>query len=78
MTGSTTPWAAAAHHIAVRAFGWLNAATEHFALPADASLELDINKHIKPLSELALAGSIAVREGATGSRETRLAPALDG
>lgn len=77
MTGSTTPWAAAAHHLAVRAFGWLDAATEHFALPADASLDrLDINKHIKPLSELALAGSIAVREGATGSRETRLAPAL--
>lgn len=77
MTGSATQWGAAAHHVAVRAFDWLDAATEHFALPTGASPDqLDIDKHIKPLSELALAGSIAVREGATGSREARLAPAL--
>lgn len=77
MTSSPAAWPVAAHQITVRAFGWLNAATQHFALPADTSPDrLDVNKDIKPLSELALAGSIAVREQATGSHEARLAPAL--
>lgn len=81
VTGSHTDWCAAAHQIAARAFGWLDAAIEYFALPTDASpdrLDLDVNKHLKPLAELALAGSIAVREGVAGSREARLAPALVG
>ncbi|MGH3751476.1 MAG: DUF6895 family protein [Pseudonocardiaceae bacterium] len=70
-------WIATAHQVAVRALGWLDAARDHFALPADvASDRLRPNEDIKPLGELALTVSIAIREAAAGSREAQLAPAL--
>jgi hypothetical protein len=70
-------WTATAHRMAVRAWSWLDAAREHFALPTDISSDrLHPNEDMKPLAELALAASIAVREGATGSREAQIAPAL--
>ncbi|MDQ3762800.1 MAG: hypothetical protein M3460_14440 [Actinomycetota bacterium] len=72
-----TSWVATAHQIAVRAWSWLDAAREHFALPSDFSCDqLHPNENIKPLGELALAASIAIREGATGSREAQIARAL--
>ncbi|MGH3513886.1 MAG: DUF6895 family protein [Pseudonocardiaceae bacterium] len=70
-------WVATAHQVAVRALGWLDAARDHFALPVDvASDRLRPNEDIKPLGELALTVSIAIREAAAGSREAQLAPAL--
>lgn len=61
----------------VRALGWLAAAREHFALPADTPWErLHPNEDLKPLAELACAASIVIREGVTGTRAAQLAPAL--
>lgn len=77
MTDTTAEWASTAHQIAVRAWSWLEAAREHFALPAGiASDRLHPNEDVKPLAELVLAASIALREGATGSREAQIAHAL--
>lgn len=79
MTGTSAPagWPVAAHQITVRALSWLEAVSPHFALPSGAWPDrLDVDKDIKPLSEVALAASIAIRERATGSCEARLAPAL--
>ncbi|AOS63659.1 DUF6895 family protein [Actinoalloteichus hymeniacidonis] len=65
------------HHLAGSAFGWLSEAAPHFRLVPDLpATEVDIGDSIKPLSELALAGSLAVREGVAGSREAQIAPEI--
>jgi hypothetical protein len=70
-------WIATAHQVAIRALGWLNAARDHFALPQDISAYRHRpNEDIKRLGELALAVSIAIREGVTGSREAEIARSL--
>lgn len=77
MDDTVLPWAIAAQQVAARAWGWLEASREHFALPIDVAVDrLDRSRHLKPLGEFALTGSIAVREGATGSQAARIAPAL--
>jgi hypothetical protein len=78
MTDEATPsWVATANQLAVRAWSWLDAAREHFTLPADISLErLQPNDDVQPLGELAIAVSVAVRGGTTGSLTARTVPAL--
>ncbi|MGH3790484.1 MAG: DUF6895 family protein [Pseudonocardiaceae bacterium] len=77
MSDARPSWVATAHQVSVRALGWLDAARDHFALPADVASDLlRPNEDIKPLGELALTASISIREAATGSRESQLAPAL--
>lgn len=77
VSAATPAWVATAYQIVVRALGWLEAAREHFALALDCSCDrLDPVKDFKPVGELALAASIVIREGVTGTREAQLAPAL--
>lgn len=76
MTDIVVAWVAAAQQVAMRAWNWLEVSQERFALPDVTSDRLDPTEHLKPLGELALAGSIAIREGATGSRAAHLAPVL--
>ncbi|APU15153.1 DUF6895 family protein [Actinoalloteichus fjordicus] len=64
------------HHVAGAALGWLSAAGPHFRIPRGPVSEIDIGESMKPLCELALAGSLAVRESVTGTREAQIAPEL--
>lgn len=76
-TDTETEWAVSAQRVADRAWRWLDANHTEFALPPDvAAPELDVVRHLKPLTELALAGSIAVREGTTGRHATTAAHTL--
>jgi hypothetical protein len=77
MTRAAAGIAATAQQVAVRAWEWLDAGIEHFALPAEVSpAQLDVAEVIKPLGELALAGSLVTREGAAGHRQAQIASAL--
>ena len=77
MSDVTPSWVATAHQIAVRAWGWLDDAREHFALPAGVSLDrLQPNDDVQPLGELAIAVSVATCGGALGSLATQTIPAL--
>jgi hypothetical protein len=76
MPDTVISWVTSAQQVAERAWGWLEMTQQRFALPDVAVDQLDASEHLKPLGELALAGSIAIREGATGSRTARTAPAL--
>jgi hypothetical protein len=72
-----TEWTATAQRLGERAWRWLEANHPEFALPTDvAAAELDVARHLKPLSELALTGSIAMREGTTGRHAAGVAHAL--
>ncbi|WP_016699222.1 DUF6895 family protein [Actinoalloteichus spitiensis] len=65
------------HHVGTSALEWLDGAAHLFAFPPDVPvLDVNTNRHVKPLAEFALAGSIAVREGATGSRQAQISPVL--
>lgn len=76
-TGTATDWAVSAQGVAERAWRWLETSHTEFALPADVPPdELDVVRHLKPLTELALAGSIAVREGSTGRHAATVAHTL--
>ncbi len=75
--GTLSSWVVTARQIAARALGWLEAAQDRFALPADISPDqLHPNKEMKRLGEMLLVASIALREGSLGSRETQIASAL--
>ena len=77
MTGTVAECAVAAHQLAVRVSRWLDAAREYFALPTDSAPDqLHPDEDMKPLGELVLAASIAVREGATSSQQVQIARAL--
>jgi hypothetical protein len=61
----------------VGAWRWLDAVRDRFALPSDASFDqLHPAEDIKPLGELTLAASLAIREDALGSREKHIARSL--
>jgi len=69
--------AVTAQQVAARAWGWLDAAVEHFTLPAEVPPDqLDITKVLKPLGELVLAGSLVIREGVAGHRQAQIASRL--
>lgn len=73
----TAPWVAAAQRLSQRAWAWLDTARDQFTLPTGIPpRELDLMRHIKPIMELALAGSIAIREGTTGSQAAQIASSL--
>lgn len=77
MTDGMVSWAVTARQIAMRALGWLDAARDRFALPAEVcSDRLHPNEDIKPLGELLLMAWLALREGSMGSREAQIASAL--
>lgn len=71
------PVAVLAHDMTRRALEWLAENRSRGALPSswhpDAS---DPNKEYKPLGEIALVGSLVLREGAAGPREAEAARAL--
>jgi hypothetical protein len=70
-------WVVSAQRLAERAWLWLDAAQDEFTLPPEvAADQLDHTRHLKPISELALAGSITAREATTGRHAARVAPAL--
>ncbi len=77
MTDGMVSWVLTARQITVGALDWLEAARDHFALPADVCTDrLHPNEDIKPLGELLLVACIALREGSIGSRQTQIACAL--
>ncbi|MCA1605047.1 MAG: hypothetical protein LC775_06165, partial [Acidobacteria bacterium] len=77
MTDTLAECAVAAHQLAEGVSCWLDAAREYFALPTDISPDqLHPDEDMKPLGELVLAGSIAIREGTTSSRQVQTARAL--
>jgi hypothetical protein len=72
-----TDWALSAQRLADGAWRWLAAHHTELALPAGvAPAALDLGRHLKPLAELALAGSIALRGGATGRHAATVAAEL--
>ena len=77
---STDPlarWETSAHKLAEGAWCWLGAVHRDFALdPLAVPEQLDLVRDLQPLGELALAGSLAVREGVTGGHGARVALAL--
>jgi hypothetical protein len=76
-TETLPSWATSAQRLAERAWSWLGAVHGEFALDPNIAIDqLDSVRHLKPLSELALAGSIAIREGVAGCHGARVAPAL--
>ena len=76
MADTATPFSAAAV-LARRGFGWLEDSLNEFMLAPEVTPdELNLARNLKPLSELALLGAIAGREGATGSDAARIAAAL--
>ena len=75
--GTATEWAVSAQRLAEGAWSWLEVHHAEFALPPEAAAdELDVVRYLKPVSELALAGSIAVREGTTGRHAAAVARTL--
>jgi hypothetical protein len=76
-TETLPSWATSAQRLAERAWSWLGAVHGEFALDPNIAIDqLDSVRHLKPLGELALAGSIAIREGVAGCHGARVAPAL--
>ncbi|ASO20535.1 hypothetical protein FHR81_004646 [Actinoalloteichus hoggarensis] len=71
-----TELVALGHRVAGAAFGWLSEACPYFRMPPGPVADIDVGESVKPLCELALAGSLAVRESVTGSREAQIAPEL--
>jgi hypothetical protein len=77
LTDTVSDWAVSAQRLAERAWRWLEANHSQLALPSGVPPEeLDVVRHLKPVAELALAGSIGVREGATGQRGPTVAHGL--
>jgi len=77
VTSSAAAAAATAQQVAGRALGWLDAAVEHFTLPEQVPPDqVDADGKIKPLGELALVGSLVIREGAAGHRQAHIAATL--
>src|SRR6185312_13960916 len=67
----------ATQRLSQRAWAWLDTARDQLALPTGIPpCELDQGRHLKPVIELALAGSIAIREGASGSQSAQIASSL--
>lgn len=74
MTAAAACVAATAQQVAARAWNWLDAAIEHFSLPMEVPPDqLDLDEVLKPLCELALTGSLAIREGVAGPRQAQIA-----
>ncbi|MBV9314949.1 MAG: hypothetical protein JO100_14750 [Pseudonocardia sp.] len=78
MTASTlVAWEVSAQKLAEGAWRWLGEVHQQFALDSGAPIDkLDPIRHLKPLSELALAASISLRETPTGRHAARVAPRL--
>lgn len=73
----TARWVAPAQRLSQRAWPWLATARDQLTLPTGIPpCELDQGRHLKPVIELALAGSIAIREGASGSQSAQIASSL--
>lgn len=73
----TTGWSTSAHQIGERAWRWLEVHYRQFELPSDVPVgELDAVRHLKPIAELALVGSIATREGSLGRHAAGVAETL--
>lgn len=65
------------HDVGVKALAWLDANREHFrARLDDDTPDEEVKDRFKPIGELAAIGRVLFREGAAGSRQTKLVSGL--
>lgn len=63
--------------LVTRGWEWLDASRQHFALPAEVpTAKLHTSWHLQPLGELALCGSLQIRDGSGGSPQAGIASML--